>query len=197
MAAPFGHPPMPESVDTRIAAAWNRASATHLDVSAFWPVCRDLRAAGLCLANDEDLAAIEIGPFRLASPAVTADIDLVVDILVPAAATHAITGAGGPEALVIGTLTGIVKVFCRAVRSTRMIRDPLAWQVLCYVKSANGQYLAPSLDDISVALLEPRLPLGERESRLAAALRLLEEPDPGAGEPLLRRSAEGGFISNA
>lgn len=190
---------MTTSVDERIAAAWNHSSRVVMGNVHAWSACRELTRSGLCVGNTEDLAMIEIGPFRLAAPEAAAEVDFFVDVVVPAFATHVTTGAGGMESLVGGSLVAITKVFCNGLRSASVIRDPLAWRILCYVKWANSQYRRPTVDEVALVVADPSLDAGAQAAAFSSSLSVLENTPVsvhGTSGRLLGRADDGGLYTD-
>lgn len=121
-------------VAAALAVSWNQDhgidTATPVDM---WPCCQVLAESGFVVGQQEDLAAISLGPFKIAAARNEAAVKDFVEALFPAAVAS--LPASTPLAsAVTGGLTAVclifVKLIDRGVVFTRSTEDRLRWAVL-------------------------------------------------------------------
>lgn len=182
-------PPSPSDVAYEMATAWNRICkntelADELDV---WPCCQILAAAGVVIGQEEALAAIEIGPFRIAvAPSEHATRDFI-EVLFPAAVASLPTGQplmGAVSGALSAACLTFLKLLERSITFGRSNVDVQRWTVLMHIKNCNTNGICPTTCDAidAVAYLTE---WDIRPNAAEAAIEWLLGPSDEAG----RRSA--------
>jgi hypothetical protein len=135
------------------AAAWNRERGQHeqADPVDMWPCCQILVESGLVVGQDEDLAAISIGPFRLALTRPDHQIRDFIEVLFPS--TIAALPAGEPLTAAISSLLSaacltFVKLADRGVFFGRSHEDEQRWTVLMHIINCNSNGSYPIICDV-------------------------------------------------
>lgn len=164
-----------------------------------WPLCRVLAKEGLALSNNEEVAAIQIGPFRAATLAGRADaIECFVESLFPTAVEFLMTG-GDLKSFINGSLTFATELFCACWRKGTLVRDEFAWKILISIKQENREGRSPTISQI-VAKFSAIEPVSEDEirRRVVRGLMYLEQAKSslsGSEIPLVHMNADQAYIS--
>jgi hypothetical protein len=140
-------------VASQLATVWNRARAADGQAQAVdvWPCCQILAAAGLLQGQERDLAAIEIGPFRIAVTGRANATRDFIEVLFPAAVSA--LPAGQP---LMGALSGALSAACltfiklleRSIVFGRSEADRQRWIVLIHIKNCNAHGVFPTICDV-------------------------------------------------
>ena len=136
-----------------MASAWNRVhpGGSTADPVDMWPYCQILAEPGLIVGQQEDLAAISIGPFRVAvarNENATRDF---IEVLFPSALA-ALPTTQPLTAAVSGALSAVcltfVKLLDRGVVFSRSPEDQKRWTVLIHILNCNGNGTFPTLCEV-------------------------------------------------
>ncbi|MFC4858681.1 hypothetical protein [Actinophytocola glycyrrhizae] len=134
-------------VAAMFATAWNAVNDDRATAVDFWPCCRVLADANLLVAQETNLTAVSIGPFRFAASGDNRPIIDFVEVLVPSLIASAATGQAVSGA-VSGVLTAACATFVKLCRQGvcfgRSETDRLRWAVLMMVRNANIHDVRPS-----------------------------------------------------
>lgn len=141
-------------VASQLAAAWNRARAADGQAAPVdvWPCCQILAAAGLLHGQERDLAAIELGPFRIAVTGRANATRDFIEVLFPAAVAALPTGQP-----LMGAVTGSLSAACltfiklleRTIVFGRSEVDRQRWIVLMHIKNCNAYCMFPTICDVT------------------------------------------------
>jgi hypothetical protein len=140
-------------VALQLATAWNRdrsrdGRAEPVDI---WPCCQILASAGLLQGQDRDLAAIELGPFRVAVTNQASATRDFIEVLFPAAVAALPTGQLLPGA-VSGALSAACLTFIKLLERTivfgRSEIDRQRWIVLMHIKNCNASGVFPTVCEV-------------------------------------------------
>lgn len=177
------------------AKAWNSVNDDRALAVDFWPCCRVLADAQLLVAQETSLAAVSIGPFRLAMPKENQPVVDFVEVLFPSTIASAATGQV-VQGAVAGVLTAACTVFVKLYRQGtvfgRSPDDRLRWEVLMTVRNDNSRAVHPSRKAVVAALTD------HPDSRVQDAIDWLlgsGEHDRGSRSPLLTRHDDGGLLA--
>lgn len=185
--------------DTDIAATfaetWNSVKVDKAIAADFWPCCRILADAQLLAAQETNLAAVSIGPFRLAVPKESSSVVDFVEVLFPSTVASVATGEV-VQGAVAGVLTAACTVFVTLYRKgtifSRSEDDRLRWDVLMTVRNENARTVRPSTQAVVEALA--RYPA----TRVHDAIDWLlgtGTSDQGPRSPLLTQHDDGGLLT--
>jgi hypothetical protein len=136
-----------------MADTWNQANGQSCpaDPVDMWPCCQILAEAGLVIGQQEDLAAIAIGPFRFATVRNENPTRDFVEVLFPAAVA-ALPASRPVVAAVSGVLSAaclvFVKLLDRGVVFHRTPEDVERWTVLMQIANCNANGAFPTICDV-------------------------------------------------
>lgn len=145
-----------------LAAAWNSQAGEYQTAEAvdFWPICQLLADEGLLETDEEKLATVKVGPFRLAQTKYECATQDFVGVLVPATIAGMANGQT-LHAAVTGVLTGACNTFLQLLRRGVVFggspADQIRWLVLLYVKRKNSENVFPTNIEV-VRSLKPSHP---------------------------------------
>jgi hypothetical protein len=192
---------MSESVDERLANIWNGTVAGQSAAypEHMWDLCRILAQYNLVIGNRQDVAALEIGPFRAVSTMSQDDVlDIFIDSILPTIIAQYCLNQAVLQA-VTGPLTFLTRVFCLSLRSSNFIKDQLAWSVLMSVKQANFDGKHPTKEEIIDIISNKCKEYENLENRVEDAIEILMNFKPILGNRpvvILSMDEEGGFVSS-
>ncbi|MFF0493450.1 hypothetical protein ACFYTQ_30900 [Nocardia sp. NPDC004068] len=161
-----------------LAEEWQEVTGSGVAAEDFWLCCQTLTERGLLIGQQRDLAAVAIGPFRIAISKYSAPVRDFVEALVPSmaaslpAGTAAATAVSGISA---AAATCLVELLDRGVVFGRSAEDRLRWSILMYVKASGDAGRPPSRSDVLVHFRRLRVEHDGSEEVEAALLWLLGE----------------------
>jgi hypothetical protein len=140
-------------VASQLATAWNSARAADgqagpVDV---WPCCQILAAAGLLQGQERDLAAVELGPFRIAVTGRANATRDFIEVLFPAAVAALPTGqplTGAISGALSAACLTFIKLLERTIVFGRSETDQQRWIVLIHIKNCNASGVFPTVCDV-------------------------------------------------
>lgn len=145
---------MDYSFDSMLSATWNTAHPEDkVAPEHFWDICRELSDCGFLQCDKGAVSTIQIGPFHVAAKleATTKDIlTFFVESVVPVLVAHTATLTFN-EAYPLYFVPAF-KILLHILDNAFMIRDPIQWEVLIYIKNANSRGVFPTATDIEQAL---------------------------------------------
>lgn len=141
---------MEKSVDVILSSTWNglfgqveKSIPEHM-----WVACRVLSAAGFVKGNRESVAALEIGPFRIATVAEYEDfLENLLKNVVPSILRMFCSGLTLKNA-VGGVLVTLFSMVRTVANCSVRISDPKEWTVLLHIKSENQKGHLPSEEEV-------------------------------------------------
>lgn len=182
-------------IASTFAETWNSVNADKAIAADFWPCCRVLADAQLLAAQETNLAAVSIGPFRLAVPTESSPVVDFVEVLFPSTVASTATGQV-VQGAVAGVLTAACTVFVKLYRKGtvfgRSEDDRLRWDVLMTVRNDNARTVRPPRQAVVEALA--RYP----DTRVHDAINWLlgtDTSDHRPRSPLLTQHDDGGLIA--
>lgn len=191
-------------VASQLAAAWNRARAVdgQAEPADVWPCCQILAAAGLLQGQERDLAAIELGPFRIAITGRANATRDFVEVLFPSAVAALPTGQplmGAVSGALSAACLTFIKLLERTIVFGRSEADRQRWVVLMHIKICNSCGMLPTICDV-IDLVTRASQWDIRpnavESSIAWLLGTGDREPPGPRAQLVRlNSANGGLES--
>ncbi len=142
-----------DDVAAALAASWNQARGTDVATPVdMWPCCQILAESGFLVGQQEDLSAISLGPFKIATARNEAAVKDFVEALFPAAVAS-LPSSTPVASAVTGGLTAVclmfVKLMDRGVVFTRSPEDKLRWAVLMNIAGRNRENARPTLHDLT------------------------------------------------
>jgi hypothetical protein len=140
-----------------MAAAWDRIhrhghKTQPIDM---WPCCHILAESGLILGQEEELGAISIGPFRVASAQNEHATRDFIEVLFP------VTIAALPSAQpLVAAVSGVLSTAClafvrlldRGVIFGRSHSDQVRWAVLTYIAGCNANEACPTALEVTTSI---------------------------------------------
>jgi hypothetical protein len=116
-----------------------------------WPCCQILAESGLVVGQQEELSAVSLGPFKVATARNEAPVRDFVEALFPAAVA-ALPSSTPLASATTGTLTAacllFVKLLDRGVIFTRRPEDRLRWAVLMDIAGRSRVHAHPTSKDV-------------------------------------------------
>jgi hypothetical protein len=189
----------------QMATAWNRTHGERefADAVDYWPCCQILAAGGVIVGQEQNLAAVELGPFRIALTRRQHATRDFIEVLFPA--TVAAIPAGQP---LLGAVSGALSAACltflklleRSVVFSRSEVDVQRWIVLMYVKNRNAEGIYPTICEVVNAVAR----LTDWDIRADAVESSVEwlisnqsdDDEASSGVPLLRLNASDGGLES-
>jgi hypothetical protein len=140
-------------VASQLAAAWNRFRAVDGEAEPVdvWPCCQILAEAGVLRGQERDLAAIELGPFRIAVTSRANATRDFVEVLFPAAVAALPTGQpllGAVSGALSAACLTFIKLLERTVVFGRSETDRQRWIVLMHIKNCNASGVSPTMCNV-------------------------------------------------
>lgn len=183
------------------ATAWNSINNDQALAADFWPCCRVLVDAALLAAQETNLTALSIGPFRLAVSGDNRPVIDFVEVLFPSVIASTATGQAVPGA-VSGVLTAACTTFVKLYRQGTVFGrseiDRLRWDVLMAVRSDNAHAVQPSTEMV-IAAFADRPETRRSSSAVHDAVNWLlgttRTHRYGPREPLLVQLDNGGLLA--
>jgi hypothetical protein len=162
-----------KKLDQIFADTWNSTdSPQKCAPEHFWPFCRMLSNAGILAGNEQDVAALEIGPFKIVKA--YEDDERVLRILFETlpAIIDVFSGNATLERFVAEVLPVLSEITTHVVQKSARITDPLEWWILTKIRMLNKNGVYPNddelfsayLNDFSGSPLDKAALLGYRES---------------------------------
>lgn len=116
-----------------------------------WPCCQILAESGFVVGQQEELSAVSLGPFKVATARNEAPVRDFVEALFPAAVA-ALPSSTPLASATTGILTAacllFVKLLDRGVIFTRRQEDRLRWAVLMDIAVRNREDAHPTSHDV-------------------------------------------------
>jgi hypothetical protein len=146
-------PNVSPDVALQMAASWNQIQgnsdlAQAIDV---WPCCQILAQAGVIVGQERDLAAMELGPFRIAVTSSASATRDFIEVLFPAVVASLPTGQplmGAVSGMLSAACLTFVKLLERTIVFGRSTVDLERWTVLMYIKSCNETGVSPTICEV-------------------------------------------------
>jgi hypothetical protein len=135
-------------VAATLADSWNENCGASHEATAvdMWPCCQILAESWLIIGQQEDLAAISIGPFKIATAKNENAVRDFLEALFPATVAS-LPATSVLSSAVNGVLTGtcllFVKLLDRGVIFGRSLEDRQRWAILAYIANCNTDSIYP------------------------------------------------------
>lgn len=143
-----------DDVAEQFASYWNLLRDDDALPADFWPCCRILEDDGLVIAPEERLAAISVGPFKIAVQRPDNPVRDFIEILFPSVVASIPAGetvTGAVSGALSAACTCFVKLLQHGVVFGRSEPDQLRWNVLLFIRRMNAIGIWPTRDDVASA----------------------------------------------
>jgi len=145
---------MEKPLDVYLSDLWNETMAGHdrCRPETMWEVCRVLVNHGWATANEESVAMLEIGPFKLAgNPEVEAFVSVIITAVIPSVLKTFASGMS--PAAAAGSILVPLFALAKAVGEAAVkVPDALCWNVLLWVRQENERGYQPTIEDVATEL---------------------------------------------
>jgi hypothetical protein len=141
----------------RFADAWRLTTGIKPEPTLFWPCCRILAGSGLLVAQEEQLAAVALGPFHLAVTPAPEPVRNFIEVLFPAIVSTVPSGetvAGAVSGVLSGACVCFVQLLRRGMTFGREPEDQLRWKILVHIRNQNKNQVRPSPEDVIATFSE-------------------------------------------
>lgn len=137
------------SFDTLLKTKWNSCRTDQLICEEqTWDLCRLLESNGYLQGNRMSIGANSIGPFRIAYGDIK-KMDILqffIEELIPALIS--INSNLTFENVYSFYLIPAAMLCVKTINNTFLIRDPLEWELLLYIKEQNEKKMYPTIKEI-------------------------------------------------
>ncbi|MFI9536819.1 hypothetical protein ACIG56_26660 [Nocardia fusca] len=180
-------------VAQQIADSWARVRGTVAPPEDFWACCQVLADGGLLIGQQQDLAAISLGPFKLATSKFGTPAREFVEVLIPGvigSLPAGATGAGAATGALTAAATCLIKLLNEGVVFRSTPDDVLRWAVLVFIKSSNDDGVEPTRAEVLAYFRSSGSSAGWADEEVETAVTWLLDGDfravLGSPSPLVR-----------
>lgn len=191
---------MEKAVDVCLSDLWNETMAGHerCRPEAMWEACRVLVSNGWATANEESVAMLEIGPFKLAAdPAIEDFASAIMTAVIPSALR--MFASGMSPAAAAGAILVPLFALAKAVGEAAVrVPDAFCWNILLWIRKENERGYQPTIEDVTRELASRDGTITRLD--VENAVRELEDASSVIGDKhvaLVLRHLNGGLESRA
>lgn len=181
-------------VAQQIADSWARVRGIVAPPDDFWACCQVLADGGLLIGQQQDLAAISLGPFKLATSKFATPAREFVEVLIPGvigSLPAGATAAGAAAGVLTAAATCLIKLLNEGVVFRSTPDDVLRWTVLVFIKNCNDNGVEPTRAEVLAYFRSSGSPAGWVDEEIDTAVTWLLDGDfravlGSAPSPLVR-----------
>ena len=139
------------SFDKELEKLWNEKHPfDKVTIESFWELCRMLEKAGYLVGNREFIGTKSLGPFNIAYKTEDINAEDVIGFLLSTIVPILlqISGKYSFEDFYALYLLPASEILLNASKRITLVKSPLQWDLLLFIKNKNKENIYPTVTDI-------------------------------------------------